>query len=48
MCLVGQALEGRVVGREERDLVCLSTPAGTSLRDLQPSPQPLQCLLTFK
>lgn len=38
MCLVGQALEGRVVEKGEGDLVYLSTPAGTCLWDLQPSP----------
>lgn len=48
MCLVGQALEGRMVGKGEGDLVYLSIPAGTCLRDLQPSPQLLQGLLTLK
>lgn len=38
MCLVGQALEGRVVEKGEGDLVYLSTPASTCLWDLQPSP----------
>lgn len=48
MCLVGQALEGRVVGKGEGGFVYLSIPAGTCLWDLQPSPQLLQGLLTLK